>query len=304
MLDLGTLGGTYSVAYGINDSGEVVGISSVLPGGTDYHAFLYTGGVMHDLGTLGGNYSQAYAINDSGQVAGAASLPGATHAFLYSGGVMYDLDGTSGNSEGYGINGSGEVVGEFGNGTNHAFLYSNGVMQDLGSLGGNSWAQAVNDSGQVAGWSYLENFGGPHAFLYSNGVMQDLGTLGGLYSYAFGIDAAGQVVGYRGVAGEGGRAFLYSGGLMTDLNSLISTPGWDIGEASAINGRGQIAGSGFNPQYGGGAVLLSPLGAVPEPASFVLLGAGLFGLIVAASFARSDTRPASNNLTFRRIDHV
>jgi len=100
--------GTYSVAYGINDSGEVVGISSVLPGGTDYHAFLYTGGVMHDLGTLGGNYSQAYAINDSGQVAGAASLPGQPRLPVQRR-VMYDLDGTSGNSEGYGINGSGEV---------------------------------------------------------------------------------------------------------------------------------------------------------------------------------------------------
>src|SRR5687768_14416721 len=69
-IDLGTLGGSDSIAYGINDAGQVVGQS--LTAGGDLRAFI-TGpdGVgMRDLGTLGGNGSIARSINDAGQVVG------------------------------------------------------------------------------------------------------------------------------------------------------------------------------------------------------------------------------------------
>ncbi len=53
MQDLGTLGGLSSCAYGINDSGQVVGYATNAAGYS--HAFLFTGsGPMQDLGTLGG----------------------------------------------------------------------------------------------------------------------------------------------------------------------------------------------------------------------------------------------------------
>src|SRR3989442_15981841 len=69
-VDLGTLGGTISIARAINDRDDVVGESRTA--GELPHAFLYTAGVMHDLGTLGGDQSAAWDINDAGQVSGTS----------------------------------------------------------------------------------------------------------------------------------------------------------------------------------------------------------------------------------------
>ena len=64
-VDIGSLGDSSTTAYGINNSGQVVGESSV-GNFICHHAFLYTNGIMTDLGTLSGpaNSSTAYAIND------------------------------------------------------------------------------------------------------------------------------------------------------------------------------------------------------------------------------------------------
>ena len=117
MQDLGTLGGIDSAAFAINDSGVVVGCSSMSAGGQQ--AFVYTGsGPLRDLGTLGGNYSIARAINNNGQIVGDANTAGGvTHAFLYSGGTMLDLNSLIDPRSGWmlesatGINSSGQIIG-------------------------------------------------------------------------------------------------------------------------------------------------------------------------------------------------
>src|SRR5205085_11477406 len=66
--------GTYSYAWGINDSGYVVGGSST---SLDlvYHAYFYNGSTSADLGALGtaGTFtSEANAINSASTIVGVA----------------------------------------------------------------------------------------------------------------------------------------------------------------------------------------------------------------------------------------
>jgi probable HAF family extracellular repeat protein len=72
--DLGTLGGAFSAATGVNATGQVIGISNTADGAQ--HAFSWTAaGGMVDLGTLGGTVSSPSGVTASGQVAGQATRP-------------------------------------------------------------------------------------------------------------------------------------------------------------------------------------------------------------------------------------
>jgi probable HAF family extracellular repeat protein len=88
LVNLGTLGGDYSLGNAINDSNQVAGTSGVpkVNGVSQDHPFLYSNGTMMDLGTLGGDYGLAYAINASGHVLGySQGADGQDHAFFWNG---------------------------------------------------------------------------------------------------------------------------------------------------------------------------------------------------------------------------
>ena len=133
--DLGSLGGGGTEAYGINNAGQIVGLSKDSNGFE--HAFLYENGSMINLNTLGWSWTMATAINDKGQIVGYDWV----RSFLYENGLMTEL-GTPGYAKG--INNNGQIV-SFSN--PHAFLYENGSVIDLGTLGGPSTiAYGINDN--------------------------------------------------------------------------------------------------------------------------------------------------------------
>ncbi len=234
MTDLGTLGGSLSVANAINDRGQVVGESTTASG--EKHAFLWDHGVMKDLGTPG-ETSSAHCINGQGDIVGAISGKN-----LRGGAVLWkndrrqslgDLGPSGSGSTAIAINDNGEVVGvssglaSNSGGVVRAVIWQHGVIHDIGTLG-------------VADQSTL-------AFLFDNSVMHDLGMLpGGVIepgsgSQAASVNESGQVVGLSLDSKGESRAVIWENGQITDLNDGIpAAAGVVLTRARGINNLGQI----------------------------------------------------------------
>jgi probable HAF family extracellular repeat protein len=168
-------------------------------------------------------------------------------AVLFSNGGMTNLT-PFGSGVAYGINDSGQIVGDS---ASSAFLYSNGVMTYLTPPGTDlSTAAAINNSGQIAGQAGVPGV----AFLYSDGAFTPL-SLPAPYNYesrATGINASGQVIGDSEDISSSPRAFLYSGGKMTDLGTLGN---WAASMATGINDSGQVVGVVYTPSGGSSAFI-------------------------------------------------
>ncbi len=259
--DLGTLpGATVSDASGLNNRGEVVGLS-----GSErrdlQHAFVYRNGVMTDLGAFGLISSHdGPAINDGGQITGVMGVSAPRrgfHAFLYGAGRIHDLGTPPGctMSMGNGINSHGQIVCEaWGNKPGpgaymaHAFLTSGGKMVDIGVLPGCAGATptGINAAGQVVGYSERQIGVGMHAFVYNSrtrrmtALATPPGFTGGL---ALGINDQAQVIGSASLSNEKERAVLWADGRATELGTL---PGLDNAYGTALNNQGEAVGTAWS----------------------------------------------------------
>jgi len=216
-------------AFGINDSGEVVGTGYMTD--SNFHAFLYSGGKMTDLGPRGAFQAVAVAINNSGQIIGGYSLTsGRSGEFLITNGKMKTLPVPAGFT----------AVGAF----------------------------AINDLGEIAGAMFPTPGTPSHAAKFVSGDWTDLGRISGASeSRATGINLSGQIVGtaffpqtqYHPPKPGKHVPFISTSGGLVDLNTLIqAASGFTVTDAVGINDSGHILCNATNAGGSEHAVLLTP----------------------------------------------
>jgi probable HAF family extracellular repeat protein len=240
-------GSDHSIAYDINDFGDIAGAANT---DTALRAFRSRRNTAYiELGPLSGDTSSAaFGINLSGNVVGYSSGPNGARAVIWNpGGIVRALPALSGTngSRALGINDRGDVVGvsEMSSGPRATlWVAPRGSAKDLGTLPGHDVSEAlsISKSGDVVGSS--GNLQQRRAVLWAQGgAIRDLGTLpGGASSRALGI-REGEVVGTSKTS-DGEHAFLWTDAAgMQDLNSLLtSRSGFILTQAVSINSQGII----------------------------------------------------------------
>jgi probable HAF family extracellular repeat protein len=140
--------------FGINNAGQIVGNTD---DSTGSHGFLYSGGTFTNFDVPGANTAGigtiARGINDAGQIVGLYEDNSVRfHGFIRNGDTYTTLDdplaGPTGDTEAYGINHSGQIVGFS---SARGFLYSNNTyttIDDPSATGpGGTVATGINDAG-------------------------------------------------------------------------------------------------------------------------------------------------------------
>ena len=250
--DLGSFGGSYTIANAVNERGQVVGYGQLADGET-HHAFLWEKGKLTDLGTLGGARSYATAINDKGHVVGTSeTADGEEHAFLWRNGRMTDLGTLGGTISRARLVTENDIVlgssARDGVGSFRPFVWRGGTMQLIDQP---EWfginADAVNDRGQVVGTGIVQNAGGgfdEHGYLWQNGRLTEIApSVPGGDVRATDIDRCGRIVGTADAEDGKSRAFVLNRGRMTLLAGL----GGVRDEPETINERGSLAGWSLAP---------------------------------------------------------
>jgi len=259
----------FSVAYGINTQGDVVGASGnfqpvVMSGLIGATAFLYRHGELEALGKDSESF-MALGINDSTQIVGAHAYRG----FLWADGKLIVLDPLSTRAGGNGcwaksINAHGQIAGATTVNQEkavdlpvHACLWQADTtrpVQDLGTLPDhpNSFATQINAGGDVVGYTSKEAIprlakeklnSSTHACYWKDGKIIALSPLTpGQSSKANALNNGNIIVGQ-----SGNHAVRWLEQKIADLNTLIDDSAhWTLDDATGINDGGQIIGQGMH----------------------------------------------------------
>ena len=287
---------------GISNTGQVAGTTFDANGNPTFINF--TGnplnGTLTQLDT--GTGQTAFGINGAGVVGGN----GTNAFFLLNGGSLQNLTTPTGAINAFGINDIGNIVGQFTSGGNtpgfilNSFSSTNftTINQPTGIMSDVINAQGINSHGLVVGF-YLGNDGQVHGFTANMPV-----TPGGaiaatavadptipsnpnepgatfVFSQILGVNDKGLAVGYFGdsTTSQHGYFFDTTTGKYTFLDNpaaAFNGDGVEITQITGITNSGEI--SGFYTDANGTFHSFVAT-AVPEPASWILLGSSMIAVV-------------------------
>jgi uncharacterized membrane protein len=233
--------GNLTTARGISNRGDIVGAYRVTP---PRHALLISNGQflpLAPMSLLAADYSEAFKINNRGDVVGSyIGDDGFFHGFLLRKGVLTTLDfpGAS-QTELYGINDSGVVVGEWdildpeGNLlAYHGFLWRNGDFSEVNFPGS-------GDTALVGIWDSGITDPTAHGFAFSKGSFSSFDVPGGAFTQADDISDNGQIVGVYLDAVGVEHGFLK----FNDVYTTLDFPGAATTTAWGVNNWGMVVGT-------------------------------------------------------------
>ncbi len=155
-----------TAAYGINDSGVIVGgfcVQGVAGCPIDLtlgssHAFMDDNGVFTQLDFPGAELTTAFGINNAGAIVGIYTTTAVEHSFIYQNGVYADLNYPGANwTIAQGINNAGVVVGYYQDTLDRVFgfMYYKGQWAQINARSGGSTAiiGISNHNDLVGTWS-------------------------------------------------------------------------------------------------------------------------------------------------------
>jgi len=251
---------------------------------------------------------------------GAASAD--TIGFVYANGSFPNITGVPGLAAANGITAAGQIVGDAGGA---GFILIGGVYTRLALPGPvlSMHTAGINNAGQVVGF-YTDFITGPlvnHGFLYANGTFttidDPLAGSGGIgcgfcgSTFPYGINDAGEVIGYYVAAGQRFHGFLYNAGTFTTFDDPSALGGdtvaFDINNAGQFAGAYTIAGSGTTHGfvYNGSQFIDIDYPGAAQPFGTAVSGINDAGAVVGVY---GDTHSTSHgflyvNGTFTAIDY-
>lgn len=257
LIDLGTLGGSTSQAWGVRSDGTVVVGSS--NNGSELQAFAYnlnagfTGGTMVGLSTLvGGNAAEARAVNAAGVVAGYSRTgqnAATERAVVWNGVTPTQLTNVAGGTtaRAYGISDAGTTVGWVTvNGVHQAFVHSVGTMTVL-ALDSNQFdvngseALGISPNGRYIVGKAISVAGGTagetHGFVYDTQANTTTDVVSSANTIVWGVSnnyATGQESGINSGFRLDNATFLSDG---------ATTPHGGAGIGYAVNNAGVFVGT-------------------------------------------------------------